>query len=91
MTQQMAATGKSPKRNHAATMPANSAMMPSENVTAKYPIAMGMPSRKPCIICCLFPAIQYPLYGSAPYLPRPYLVFALLQAYSWVSLEYGFN
>ena len=35
MTQQMDATGKSPKRNHAATMPANSAMMPSENVTAK--------------------------------------------------------
>ena len=53
MTQQMAATGKSPKRNQAATMP-------SENATAKYPIAMGIPSRNPWMICCLLPAIQYP-------------------------------
>ena len=32
MTQQMAATGRSPKRNHAATMPANRAMTPGHGV-----------------------------------------------------------
>jgi hypothetical protein len=32
MTQQMAATGNSPNRNHAATMPANSATMPGTSV-----------------------------------------------------------
>ena len=32
MTQQMAATGKRPKRNQAATMPANSAIIPGNGV-----------------------------------------------------------
>ena len=32
MTQQMAATGNSPKRNHAATMPAKSAIIPGNGV-----------------------------------------------------------
>ena len=32
MTQQMTATGNSPKRNHAATMPANSAIIAGNGV-----------------------------------------------------------
>ena len=32
MMQQMAATGNSPRRNHAATIPANSAMIPGHGV-----------------------------------------------------------
>ena len=47
MTQQMAATGNSPKRNHAATMPA---MMPTahpdaqNNVNIRAALAAMMPS-----------------------------------------------